>query len=136
MSNNGQNPDDVNRPDGQEGSDASRPPPNTDFRMLDWLTMPADEREIVVWLTRHQQATRAEIAAAFGERNVDAILEGMLAEGYIHVEGADDDAIFTVVYRTHQKRATREFPDDIWSRVDAKYGRRKDTSGDQSEGSS
>jgi hypothetical protein len=99
--------------------------------MLDWLTMPAEERELVLWLTRKRHATHDEILAAFGAvLDVDALLEEMLSGGYI----ALDDGIFTVVYRSHQKRTTREFPDDIWSRVDSKFGRSKGSSGDSTDG--
>jgi hypothetical protein len=132
MSNDGQNPDEDPRPDEHGDSDASRPPPDTGFRMLDWLTLPAGQRELVVWLTRHSRATREELVSVFGE-GVDALLEEMLAGGYINVDSSAGEAVFTVVYRTHQKRATREFPDDIWSRVDSRYSRSKGSSDDTSD---
>ncbi len=136
MSDDGQNPDEEMRADEQESADASRPPPDTGFRMLDWLTMPAEERELVVWLTRRHRATRDEIAAAFGSLpDVDALLEEMLTGGYISVDHSEGDAVFTVIYRAHQRRATREFPDDIWSRVDTRYNP-GGSSGDQNDNNS
>ena len=138
MSNDGQNPDEIKRPGDDDDLDITRAPANTGFGMLDWLTLPAEEREIVIWLTRRQRATRDEIVEAFGDSvpGIDALLEQMLVGNYIRLDSSEDPVVFTVVYRHQQKRATREFPDDIWSRVDTKYGRRKDLTGNQDDSNS
>src|SRR5579862_1955638 len=74
---------------------------STGLTSLDMLSLPADQRKVINWLTRNRQASFVEIqnALEFDTTQLEACLTALKKENYIHDALIDGKVIFRVVFR-------------------------------------
>lgn len=92
----------------------------TGLTPLDLLTLPADQRKIVNWLSRAKQATVEEIQAALNmEREaVVRTLKQLVESGFLNEALANDTIVYRVQFRGKVRRGPVGLPGEIWARVD------------------
>ncbi len=87
---------------------------------LDLLALPADQRDLINFLSRQKQVHLADIQAKLSLplSQLMAAIEALVETGYIHQALVDGNIYYRVVFGGKVKRAGRSVPQAIWDAVD------------------
>jgi CRP-like cAMP-binding protein len=94
--------------------------PSKGLNPLDVLEMPEEQRDVVNWLSRRQQARMSEIQEGVGKdpAQVRTIVNSLKQSGAIHEALINGEIFYRVVYKAKVGRVSRGLPQDFWSRLD------------------
>lgn len=87
---------------------------------LDLLSLPAEQRDLINFLSRQKQASLAEIQAKIQIPlpALSAALDALVREGYVHRVLLHNEIYYRVVFGGKVKRGGRGIPQTIWDAVD------------------